>query len=301
MGKDKKEEAMQDDRLRAKGSLALSMLIFGTIGIFRRWLPLPSGFLAMARGAIGALFLLLMLLLRGRRISLRAIGRKRGLLLLSGGMIGVNWILLFEAYRFTTVAKATLCYYMAPVFVLVASPLLLRERPGVRQTVCAAAALIGMVPVSGVFSAERGVNDLPGILLALGAAIFYAGVILLGRCFDGIPAYDKTVIQLGAAALVILPYTLLAEDLRGITFTLPLVGMLLLVGVLHTGIAYALYFSAMHRLSAQTVALFGYIDPVAAVLLSSLLLAERLDGPTALGTVLILGATLLSDKGKAKK
>ena len=109
--------------------LASSMLIFGTIGIFRRFIPLSSGLLAFARGAIGALFLILVVLIRGRLRRLRE-DRKRELnagilflLILSGGLIGVNWILLFEAYNYTTVATATLCYYMQPTIVILLSPL----------------------------------------------------------------------------------------------------------------------------------------------------------------------------------
>ena len=97
----------------AQGKLVLSMLIFGTIGLFRRYIPLPSGLLAMARGLIGTLFLVLAMALRRQRPSGAAIRKNLPLLILSGAMIGFNWILLFEAYNHTTVALATLCYYMA--------------------------------------------------------------------------------------------------------------------------------------------------------------------------------------------
>ena len=69
----------------------------------------------------------------------------------------------------------------------------------------------------------------------------------------------------------------------------------LIVCVLHTGLAYALYFGSMSRLSAQTVALLGYIDPVVAVLLSAVVLGQGLDAMGILGAVLILGATVVSE------
>ena len=54
--------------------------------------------------------------------------RTKLLLILSGALIGFNWILLFEAYNYTTVATATLCYYMQPTIVILLSPLFFRER-----------------------------------------------------------------------------------------------------------------------------------------------------------------------------
>ncbi len=113
---------------KAKFTLIAAMFLFGTIGIFRRYIPLPSGLLALARGVIGAAFLLAAVLLRKDRLSWQAIRRNLLLLCVSGVLIGFNWILLFESYQYTTVATATLCYYMAPIFVILASPFFFRER-----------------------------------------------------------------------------------------------------------------------------------------------------------------------------
>jgi len=93
----------------------LSMFIFGTIGIFRRYLPLPSSLVAMVRGAIGMAFLLAVMALIRRKLDVAAIRKNFLRLCLSGACLGINWILLFEAYNYTSVATATLCYYLAPM------------------------------------------------------------------------------------------------------------------------------------------------------------------------------------------
>ena len=169
--------------------LASSMLIFGTIGIFRRFIPLSSGLLAFARGAIGALFLILVVLIRGRLRRLRE--DRKGelnagilfLLILSGGLIGVNWILLFEAYNYTTVATATLCYYMQPTIVILLSPLFFRERLTAKKLVCAFLAVLGMFLVSGAVGEGIPQGDaLKGILYGLGAAVLYASVVIMNKC-----------------------------------------------------------------------------------------------------------------------
>ncbi len=286
----------------AKIRLIGAMVIFGTIGIFRKYIPLPSGPVALVRGLVGVLFLLLVLAIKREKLSREAIRRNLLLLLVSGGLIGFNWILLFESYNYTSVATATLCYYMAPIFVTLAAPLVLGERLTVRKLVLALIALLGMVLVSDVLNV--GVSDmgeLRGILLGLSAAALYAAVILLNKKLRDISAYDRTVMQLGASFAVLLPYVLLTEDLSTVVLSPMTIALLLTVGVLHTGVAYALYFGAMRDLSAQTVALFSYIDPILAVVLSELLLNETMGWGGVVGGVLILGATFVGELWGEKK
>lgn len=282
-----------------KHRLALigAMTIFGTIGIFRRYIPLPSGAVAFIRSLMGALLLLIFLLSKRQKLNILAIRRNLVPLLLSGACLGFNWVLLFEAYKYTSVAVATLSYYMAPIFLILAAPFLLGERLTVKKGICAGVALFGMVLVSGVL--ETGVKstaELRGIFMGLLAAALYAVIILLNKKMQGIDAIDKTVVQFAVSALVLLPYVLLAEDVS-LTVLTPVSALLLLVVcVLHTGLAYLMYFGAVGKLKAGTVALFSYIDPVLAVLLSALLLKEPMTILCGIGAVLVLGAAYVSEK-----
>jgi len=284
---------MKNEVTRARLSLIASMCIFGTIGLVRRYLPVPSGFLAMARGLLGALFLLALVHLRGNRLDRDAIRPMLSRLLLSGAMIGFNWILLFEAYRYTTVAIATLCYYMAPVFILITVPFVLHERLTLRKALCILAALLGMALVSGV-SGSAGAVDWRGILCGLGAAVLYACVVIVNKFIRYVPAYDKTIVQIGTAGAVLIPYVIVVEGLSEVRFTPTVVLMLLLAGLVHTGCAYALYFGSIDALSAQTLALLSYLDPVIAILLSALVLRERMTGAQAIGAILILCAAVVA-------
>lgn len=282
--------------IRAKRDLIFSVSVFGTIGIFVRWIGLPSSVIALVRGAVGAAFLLLLARFRHAPIDRAALRRRWQLLLLSAAMMSFNWITLFEAYRYTTVATATLCYYMAPIFVTLISPVLLRERLTARKLLCVFLALAGMVFVSGVpQSGLPGPSEAKGILLALCSAALYAGVILINKYLAGVPAYDRTLLQLAGAAAVMIPYILLTEDLSAMSVTPLGAVLLLIVAVFHTGWCYALYFGSMTILSAQTVALFSYIDPIVAILLSALLLREPLGWSGILGAALVLGSTLVSE------
>lgn len=281
---------------RSLAMLTAAMALWGTIGVFRRAIPLSSGLVAFFRGVIGALFLILLTKARGQRVFRGIGGRKVPLLLLSGAVMGINWILLFEAYRFTSVSVATLCYYMEPTFLILASPLFLRERLTARKGLCAGVSLLGMASVSGILDGTPPqTGEWRGILLGLGAAVLYTAVVLLNKRTAGTDPYEKSVIQLTAAAAILLPYLLMTEDFTALSLTGETVGMLLLIGVLHTGVAYALYFGSMEGLQAQTIAIFSYIDPVTALLLSALILSERMSTPAILGAVLILASAVVSE------
>lgn len=274
-----------------------AMCIFGTIGILRRSIPLPSSLIALVRGIIGSLFLLAAAVTRGQKPDRTAIRKNLPLLILSGAAIGFNWIFLFEAYCYTTVATATLCYYLAPVLVILASPLVLKEKLTIRGMICALVALAGMIPVSGILEAGfSGIGELKGILFGLAAAALYASVMLMNKKMTDIGANDKTMFQLIFASIVLLPYVLMTEDISDCTFPPLSIVLLLTVGILHTGIAYRMYFDAMGRLKAQTTALFGYIDPILAILLSALVLGEPMGLPSIIGAVMILGAAVVSEK-----
>lgn len=286
---------MQKNDPKSLLMLVLSMVIFGSIGIFRRFIPLPSAALACFRGICGAAVLFVAAKMQKRKLR-NGIGRKKiwGLAL-TGALIGLNWLLLFEAYRYTTVATATLCYYMQPTIVMLASPFIFGEKLTRAKGLCVTLSLVGMALVSGIM--ENGVpplTELKGILCGLGAAALYAAVVMMNKKLPGVDAYEKTVIQLLAAAGVLVPYLLMNPEPLPAALTVTEGLMLLIVGVVHTGLAYALYFGSMDGVRAQTVAIVSYLDPIVALFLSALILREGLTLWGVAGAVMILGAAFLS-------
>lgn len=279
------------------GALVLSMCIFGTIGILRKYIEMPSAFIALCRAIIGTVFLVIVILIGKQRIDFPAIRKNILWLILSSAAMAFNWIFLFESYNYTTVTTATLCYYMAPSIMVLASHFLFRERLTLKKGICVLVAFCGMVLVSGVVkSGMPSLAEMKGILFGLGAAVLYACVILLNKKIDLKSAYDKTIFQLGLAGIILLPYTLMTEDLAGAVFSPVGITLLIVVGVVHTGFAYALYFGSIKALPTQAVALLSYIDPILAIVLSALLLKEPMGIPEIVGSVLILGAAYVSEK-----
>ena len=275
--------------------IAASMTIFGTIALFVRNISVTSAEIALYRAALATVLLGGFFLVTGSKIDLRAIRKELPLLLFSGMAMGINWILLFEAYRYTTVSVATLSYYFAPVIVTLVCPILFKEKMGAKQWICFVMSTVGIVLITGIGDLSGSNRHFTGILFGLGAAVLYATVVLLNKFIKGVSGAHRTFLQFAAALLTLLPYVLLTSG-----FTLGNLDAsgwisLLVVGIVHSGIAYCLYFSALKDIPGQEAAILSYIDPLVAVAVSVFVLGEQLTALQLIGGILILGFTLYNE------
>lgn len=280
--------------------LALSMIIFGTLGPFVRNIPVSSGELALYRAILAAVLIGLYFLITGQKIPFVRIKKEIPLLLLSGGAMGINWILLFEAYKYTTVSVATLSYYFAPVLVTIICPILFKEKLTAKQVLCFVMSTLGLVLIT-VTGQGGGNRMLLGIAFGLGAAVLYASVVLLNKFIKNVAGLHRTFLQFLAAIAVLIPYVMFSgefhlPELGGIGWT-----NLLVVGLVHTGITYCMYFSSLKELPGQKAAILSYIDPLVAVLVSVLFLSEEMTLLQILGGAMILGFTLWNEVETEKK
>lgn len=280
---------------KARIMLIISMTVFGTIGLFVRNIPLPSGEIALYRAILAAALIDLYLLVTRQKINFINLKGQLPLLLLSGMAMGINWILLFEAYKYTTVSAATLSYYFAPVIVTAACPILFKEKLTGKQIICFIMSTLGLVLLTGVGNIGRGSKDLIGILFGLGAAVFYATVVLLNKFIKGVNGIHRTFLQFLSAIATLIPYVCFTSgvnlnvlDGKGWTY-------LLIVGLIHTGVTYCLYFSSLKELPGQKAAILSYIDPLVAVFISVAVLGEGITTWQGVGGILILGFTLWNE------
>lgn len=284
------------ESVQAKLMLSAAMVIFGTLGVFTRNIGVTSGELALYRAVLASVLIgFYLVFIKKGWLNLKNAGRELPLLLASGIAMGINWILLFQAYRYTTISAATLSYYFAPVIVTVASPLLFHERLTAKQVICFVMSTLGLVLIIGTGGGEK-TAGITGILFGLGAAVFYAAVILLNKFIKNVAGIQRTILQMLAAVVTLLPYVAVSSG-----FNLNLLdgtgwACLLTVGLFHTGITYCLYFSALKDLTGQEAAILSYIDPLVAVIISVLLLGEPMTLMQLIGGALILGFTLWNEK-----
>ena len=289
-----REEHLMKSILNPRMMLITSMAIFGTLGPFVRNIPVASGELALYRAIMAALLIGAFLLVTRQKIPFAKIKKEIPLLLASGMAMGINWILLFEAYKYTTVSIATLSYYFAPVIVTLVCPILFRERLTAKQIICFVMSTLGLIMITGIGEIGGG-RGLIGILFGLGAAMFYATVILLNKFIKNVEGIHRTFLQFLSAILILIPYVITTS---GVTLgNLNHIGWLnlLIVGLIHTGVTYCMYFSSLKELPGQKAAILSYIDPLVAVLISVTILNESMSLWQALGGILILGFTLWNE------
>lgn len=285
---------------RSRLFLSLSMIIFGTLAPFVRNIAVSSGELALYRAVLAAVFIGSFLLITKQKASFPALGKDLYLLLFSGIAMGFNWILLFEAYKYTTVAIATLSYYFAPVIVTLVCPVLFKEKLTKKQILCFVMSTLGLALVIGISNLGSGGNNAVGIGFGLGAAVLYATVILLNKFIKGVTGIHRTFLQFLAAVAVLIPYVLFTGGMHLGNLDLTGWGCLLIVGLIHTGITYCLYFTSLKELSGQESAILSYLDPLVAVLIGVLVLKEPLSAQQLVGGLLILGFTLLNELNTGK-
>lgn len=281
--------------LSARMMLIASMTVFGTIGLFVRNINLPSGEIALYRAILATILIGFFLLFTKQRIPFKTIKKEIPLLVLSGVAMGFNWILLFEAYKYTTVSVATLSYYFAPVIVTLACPIIFKEKMGVKQWLCFIMSTVGIVFITGIGDLSAGSSHIKGILFGLGAASLYATVILLNKFTKTVDGIHRTFMQFIAAVAVLVPYVLLTDGVNLVTLDKKGWIFLLVVGIVHTGITYCLYFSSLKELPGQKAAILSYIDPLVAVIISITVLEEDMGPWQVVGGVLILGFTLWNE------
>lgn len=276
------------------------MVSFGTLAPFVRNISVSSGELALYRAVLAALLIGSFLVITKQNTSFRGLGKELYLLLFSGMAMGFNWILLFEAYKYTTVAIATLSYYFAPVIVTLVCPLLFHEKMTKKQILCFIMSTFGLALVIGITNLGRGGNDARGIVFGLGAALLYATVVLLNKFIKGVTGIHRTLLQFLAAILVLLPYVLFTGGIQLVNLDFTGWSCLLVVGFVHTGLTYCLYFTALKDLSGQEAAILSYMDPLVAVIIGVLILKEPLSWQQLAGGLLILGFTLLNELDAGK-
>lgn len=284
----------------ARLSLIVSMVIWGTLAPFVRNISVTSSELALYRAILAAAMIGVYLLVKKQKISLKSLGAELYYLLLSGIAMGFNWILLFEAYKYTTVAISTLSYYFAPVLVTIASPFLFKEKITKKQVLCFAMATLGLALVVGITNLGGGGNDAMGIAFGLGAAVLYATVILLNKYIKGVSGIHRTFLQFLAAIGVLVPYVALTGGVNLDKLVPSGWICLLVVGLVHTGLTYCLYFSSVKDIPGQEAAILSYVDPLVAVIIGIVILKEPLSWQQLLGGAMILGFTLWNELDTAK-
>jgi len=287
--------------MKYKIQFVLSMIIFGTMGLVVRYIDLSSSETALLSSSIGCLFLMIVFFMRKKTIPWKLVKANACILFFSGIALGGNWMFLYQAYDHTTLTNATLGYYFAPVFVMILSPVILKEQLPTKKIICIGVAIVGMVMIVGNGVSASGTEDLLGIFFGLLAAACYAALMLLNKFIRLMGRLEITIIQLGITALLLLPYVFFTEGFGIFGVSKSSVPFIIILGIVNTGIGFWLFFSGMEKLKGQSIAMLSYVDPFVAILISAVILQEHMTIVQMLGGTLLLGSTFISENKSIRR
>lgn len=283
-----------------KLKIIIAMLIWGTVGIFIKKISLNAIEIAFYRSIIGAVFIIILSLIKKEKWDKEDLRTDLKILILSGIALGIGWVLLFQGYKNTTISIATLSYYVAPVFIVILSIIVLKEKITTKKIVCIIVAIIGLLLVLDIKSLGNlgDNNHVLGIVYSVLAAVFYAIVVILNKFIKRLSGFKVTIVQLLVSTITLMPLTILNSTRSILSLDILSLVLLLFVGIIHTGIAYLLYFSSVKEIEGQSIAILSYMDPIFALLLSTLFLGENMTIIQLFGGILILGSAYISESKK---
>lgn len=287
--------------MKAKLYFVLSMIIFGAVGVFAKFIELSSAQIAFYMSLIGSALLFVLSFVTHNRIAWGILKKNAPQLLLASAALSGNWIFLFQSYKETTIANAALSYYFAPVLVIAMSPFLLKEKLSRKKVICLCTAVLGLILImrsggSGSGSGSEGGNAVLGIGYGLIAAVFYAVLTLTHKFIRNMGGLEITFVQLVLSSVWLVPYLWMTEGTLGWGgITSRSMILLALLGILHAGVGFYLFFFGMKGLQGQSIAVLSYIDPLTSLLISAAVLGERMTVVQGLGALLLLGSTFVSE------
>lgn len=272
------------------------MIIFGAIGIFAKLIDMASSEIALSMSVIGSLFLLGVFAIAQRSISWATIKSNLAALLVSSIALSGNWVFLFQSYKHTTIAYAALSYYFAPILVIIVSPIVLKEKLSFKKISGVVTAFLGLMCIMLNGGTDGGKHYLLGIFFGLVAAAFYATLTLSNKFVRNMKGLDKTLVEILLSVAFLMPYVLITKGLGEVfRSSVHFAILIVILGVLHVGIGFFLFFSGMEGLGAQSIAVLSYIDPLTSLLISAIVFGQRMNGLEMTGAVLILGSTFITE------
>ena len=275
-----------------------ALLLFGSNGIVASYIALSSYEIVFTRTLIGALGLMLIFIASKQTVRMWSNKSHFLYLAISGAAMGTSWMFLFEAYAQIGVSLATLAYYCGPVFVMILSPLIFKEKITAAKLIGFATVVVGMLGVNGQAVLQGRVGW--GLVFGLLAAGMYAVMVIFNKKAASIAGLENPMWQLITSFITVAIFLGLKQG-WSIHLAPDSLLPILLLGVVNTGIGCYFYFSSIGDLPVQTVAILGYLEPLSALFFSAAILGESLGLLQIIGAGLILGGAAWGELSRPKQ
>ncbi|UXY13090.1 DMT family transporter [Kosakonia sp. ML.JS2a] len=275
---------------RGVWQMSLAMLISGSIGAFVLLSGLPVIDVVFWRCLFGAGALFLVI--RYGNHPFKSLSYPVLLLAILGGVaLVINWLLLFAAYSRISMGLATVVYNTQP-FMLVLMSMLLGERVSLVKWGWLLVAFSGVVLLLLSELHHPDAQWLTGIAMALGAAFFYAVTALITRHLKPLPPQHIALIQVLTGTVMLLPMAHLPTFSGAFPW-----GILLTLGIVHTGLMYQLLYGALQQLPTPLIGSLSFIYPLVAIVVDAVLFGHTLSFVQMFGGGFILLAAAGNNLG----
>lgn len=269
-----------------------ALFIFGSNGIVSSYINLDSYEIVFLRTLIGTVFLSCIFLLSKHKLQMFENKKDFFYLFVSGASTGVSWIFLYQAYSEIGVSLATLAYYCGPIFIIILSHFIFKERLDIYKIVGCIIVFIGMIFINGNQSSNGSISF--GLICGILAGLSYSILIIVGKMVKTIDGLEYTLIQITSSLLTVSIFIIIKQG-----FYIPDIAgniiPILFLGIVNTGIGFYLCFSSIKKLPGGTIAICGYLEPLSALCLSALFLGEKLSYVQIIGAFCIIGGSAFAE------
>lgn len=277
----------------AKAGLLMVLIMNGTAGIVSRYANLPPSAIIALKTTIGTLFLILILIMLRKNLNMESARRNWFPLLVAGVFLAGDWLLLYAAYDVASVSLATVCEYMMPIFLIIASVVTFGEKLSLSKIACISLSVTGLILASGILKGDTDPSQIAGAVLGLTAGLCYAGNTIMNRKIADMSAMEKTTIQMGVAAILSSAIMFSTEDVGSFVFDTTTIAVILVMGIVLTALSHLLYVKVVPMIDIQITAICAYIEPITALVLAAVVLGESMDLSGIIGAVMILGSAFV--------
>ncbi len=269
-----------------------ALMLFGLNGIVASFISLSSYEIVFTRTLIGSMLLTLIFIATRQKVCFLNEKAHFLYLIISGVSMGTSWLFLYEAYRQIGVSVATLAYYCGPVFVMILSPILFKEKITRAKIHGFLAVLTGMFLVNMQVLSEG--KNIWGVLYGIMSAVMYTSMVIFNKRAKSITGFENSMWQLITSFLTV---SIFLGIKKGFALHIDAGSVIpiLILGIVNTGVGCYFYFSSIGNLPVHTVAICGYLEPLFAVIFSAIFLNETLDIVQILGALLILGGAAFGE------
>ena len=280
-----------DRRYRGYAEIGAASLILGTSGALLQISTMPASLLLVLRMALAGIVLGVLFLLTGGRDEVRRSGQAR-LLLIIGFVVAAEVLFFFFSIRLSNVAVGISLEYMAPVWVALAAPWVLRTPRERIDMIAVGVALAGMalILLPGL-SLSGSDNMLLGVFFGLLAGMLFAtAMILTKKAGPGIRGTTFTLFHCLGTVILITPLAVWQGLDGGYSLTGTDALIVLVMGLVYTALCFSLFTDGIRFVRVEHAGILGYLEPVTAPLWALLLVGEKPPLTTWLGGALIIAA-----------